>query len=157
VNDIRLDPKLCGGVLHDSAGYPIAAMMHYIAAPITRAFCHQEKDEESGVDSFFSAAFAFEQGMSAQLVAGFGLHYRSRYALHGTRGRIEVERAYAVPPDMETVVTIEGREPIRVAPANQFQLALEAFCRVVSGEMESNFEADLLRRHRAVALAVGIP
>ena len=149
-NDIRLKPELLGGVFHDSAGYPVAAALMQISSQPVSVSCEQSHDAASGVDDSFALTIKFSGGEIAQLYVAFGVSYRSRYAIAGTNGRIEVERAFAVPTDKKATVTLEtdlGHETILLEPADQFRLMIEAFCGIISGvaASEINFEYDLWR------------
>jgi NDP-hexose-3-ketoreductase len=148
-NDIRFQPELLGGVLHDSAGYPVAAaLMHMPGKPVSVS-CTQGRDSATGVDDACSMTLQFSGGEIANLYAAFGVQYRSRYAIAGGSGRIELERAFAVAPDVKTTITVEthtGIEKIVLEPADQFRLMIEDFAAQISGGAEmKNYEADLLR------------
>lgn len=148
-NDMRLKTELNGGVFHDSAGYPVAAaLMHIPSAPVSVS-CEQSRDAASGVDDSVAITLRFAGGETAQLYAAFGVNYRSRYAVTGTSGRIELERAFAVAPDAKAVLNLEtnaGVEKIILDPADQFRLMIEHFCATITGaEKNENFESDLLR------------
>ena len=149
-NDMRLKPELAGGVFHDSAGYPVvAALMQMPGVPVSVS-CEQSRDAASGVDDSVAITLKFSGGETAHLYAAFGVNYRSRYAVAGTHGRIELERAFAVPTDKKATVTIEtdsGVEKILIEPADQFRLMIEDFCATISGSAASknDWENDLLR------------
>jgi dTDP-3,4-didehydro-2,6-dideoxy-alpha-D-glucose 3-reductase len=147
--DIRLNPELLGGVLHDSAGYPVAAAMMHIPGRPVSVSCVQGRDSATGVDNACSMTLQFSGGEIANLYVAFGVQYRSRYAISGDAGRIELERAFAVAPDMSTTIALEsnaGVMKIMVEPADQFRLMIEDFAAQISGGAEmKNYEADLLR------------
>ncbi len=159
-DDIRLKPELLGGVFHDSAGYPVAAaLMHLPGWPVSVS-CVQSRDAASGVDDGCSITLQFSGGEIANLFAGMGLQYRSRYAIAGTGGRIELERAFAVVPDMKTTIALEtnaGVEKIVLEPADQFRLMIEDFAAQIGGDRSAgglsasssaparDYENDLLR------------
>jgi len=148
-NDIRLKPDLAGGVFHDSAGYPVMAALMHISSPPVSVSCEQNRDAVSGVDDAFALTIKFAGGEIAQLYTAFGVNYRSRYAVVGTAGRIELERAFAVAPDAKTVLNLEtsaGVEKITLDAADQFRLMIEDFCATITGSTANdNFENDLLR------------
>lgn len=146
--DIRLQPELLGGVFYDSAGYPVgAALMHLPGVPVSVS-CVQSRDAKTGVDDGCSITLQFSGGEIANLYAGMGVQYRSRYAIAGEKGRIELERAFAVPPDMRTNLTVEtdaGVERMALEPADQFRLMIEDFAaQIRSGTKTKNYEEDLL-------------
>ncbi len=149
-NDMRLKPELAGGVFHDSAGYPVAAALMQIPSAPVSVHCEQSRDAATGVDDSVAITLKFSGGEIAHLYAAFGVNYRSRYAVAGTSGRIEVERAFAVPTDKQAAVTVEtdsGVEIITLEPADQFRLMIEDFCATITGgaAAKNNFENDLLR------------
>jgi hypothetical protein len=100
----------------------------------------------------------FHGGKTAHLLTGYGLHYRSRYAALGTKGRLEVTRAFAVPPEMKTEILVEtaaGGETISVLPADQFQLMTDDFCTQLTNPSAAPrmFEEKLLRQHTVMEAA----
>jgi len=148
-DDIRLQSDLAGGVFHDSAGYPVAAaLMQMPGAPISVS-CEQSRDATLEVDDSVAIILKFSSGEIAHLYAAFGVNYRSRYAIAGTLGRVEVERAFAVPTDKSATVTVEtnaGGEIILIEPADQFRLMIEDFCATITGTTRNNdCENDLVR------------
>ncbi len=102
------------------------------------------------MDDSVAITLKFSDGETAHLYSAFGVNYRSRYAIAGTTGRIEVERAFAVAPEMKTIVAVEtnsGVEKTSIEPADQFRLMIEDFCATITGSMtaEKKIENDLLR------------
>lgn len=148
-NDIRFKPELLGGVFHDSAGYPVAAALLHMPGKLVSISCFQGRDVATGVDDACSITLQFSSGEIAQLYAGFGVQYRARYAVSGPNGRIEVERAFAVAPDVKTTITVEtnaGVEKISLEPADQFRLMIEDFAAQINGAAERKpWESDLMR------------
>lgn len=148
--DIRLQPEMNGGVFHDASGYPVAAAMLLFGATPTTVSCHLEMDVQHPVDRAAALRLTFPGGEIAHCFAGFGLHYRSRYSVTGTQGRLEAERAYSVLPAKATTLQLEqGQESqrIEVAPVDQFQLMIEEFAGQISGERpRTDWESELLRQ-----------
>jgi NDP-hexose-3-ketoreductase len=154
----RLQNELGGGVFMDAAGYPVAAAMLLFKAPPTSVYCRVEADAATGVDNAVSMILNFPGGGIAHVLAAYGLYYRSRYSVLGTKGRIEATRAFSVLPDVKTkiiVKTASGGETISVAPADQFRLMLEDFCIQVTRSAASSgiFEENLLRQHTVMEAA----
>lgn len=156
--NFRLRPELGGGVFHDAAGYPVAAAMLLLGASPTSVFCRVEKDEKAGVATAVSMVLNFAGGELAHGLAAYGVQYGSRYSVLGPGGRIVVPRAFSVPPDIVTQVIIEtasGTETMSTAPADQFRLMFEDFCRQIKGPtgQRRTFEQDLLRQHAVMDAA----
>ena len=150
--DIRLNPELCGGVFFDSAGYPVAASRLFINSKPVFIFCKKHINEKYLVDDYVSLQIQYGKDIHAIGITGFGLHYNSTYSITGTRGRISVLRAYAVPDNMETNITIEtneGIDRIKVPPQNQFLSMIDSFCTQIIDERSSIFNSDneLLMHH----------
>lgn len=156
--DIRLSTDLDGGVFRDSAGYPVAAALLQMPGNPAAVSCQMGREETTGVDDSFRLAMVFADGASAQMLVAFGAYYRSRYAILGTHGRVEVERAFSVGPQMKAGITVEtdaGVERIEVAPADQFQLMLDDFAAQVRRPpaARKDFAPDLLRQHAVMDAA----
>ena len=148
--DIRLNPELGGGVLHDSAGYAVAAAVLQLPGKPVSVFCQLTMDEAANVDNGFCLWMRFDTGAVAQLLVAFGTHYRSRYSILGSKGRIELLRAFAVPPDAPAIIQLEtgsGEEKITVEPADQFRLMIEdVSAQFRTGKHQSSVD-ELLRQH----------
>ena len=154
--DIRLNPDLGGGVFYDSAGYPVAAALHQMKGkPVSVS---SQRGRNGAIDSSFAMLLNLEGGVTVHALVSFGAFYRSRYSILGSKGRIELLRAYAVPVQMRTSLLVEteaGEEKIEIEPANQFQLLLDAFCTRLSGPNSTNdvFDPQLLLRHAVMDAA----
>ena len=156
--DIRLNPELCGGVFFDSAGYPVVASRLFIDSKPVSVYCTRHINEKYSVDDYVSLQIQYGKDINAIGIAGFGLHYNSTYSITGTRGRISVLRAYAVPDNMETNITIEtneGIDKIKVPPQNQFLSMIDAFCAQIIDESSSIYNSDneLLMHHSIMDVA----
>ncbi len=157
-NDIRLNPQLDGGVFRDSAGYPVAAALLQMPGHPVSVFCQMGQDQATGVTDTFSLGINFAPGESAQMFVAFGVHYRSRYAISGTLGRVESERAFSVGPQVKTIIALEtetGSERIEIKPDDQFRLMVDDFSAQIRGTAVAPraFEADLLHQHAVMDAA----
>lgn len=154
----RLQKELGGGVFTDASGYPVAAAMLLFKSLPASVYCRIEADTSTSVDNAVSMVLIFSGGGIAQVLAAYGLYYRSRYSVLGTKGRIEATRAFSVLPDVETKIIVEtasGVETIPVAPMDQFRLMLEDFCAKVArpAAFPGGFEENLLRQHTVMEAA----
>jgi predicted dehydrogenase len=151
-DDIRFKPELGGGVFLDAAGYLPAAAALQIEAPPVSVLCKQAMDPATGVDEAVAMMVEFADGQIGHYRAAYGLQYRARYSLHGTLGRIEVERAFAINPDVEGSVVLEtnkGMERLTTEPADQFLLMIDDFAGQICEQAEGaeSFESLLVRQH----------
>ena len=151
-DDIRFKPELGGGVFLDAAGYlPAAAALQIEAAPVS-VLCKKAMDAATGVDEAVAMMVEFADGQIGHYGAAYGLQYRARYSLHGTLGRIEVERAFAINSDVEGGVVLEtddGVKRLTAEPADQFLLMIDDFAKQVGERAEGaeSFERILVRQH----------
>ena len=109
-------------------------------------------DAATGVDEAVAMMVEFADGQIGHYRAAYGLQYRARYSLHGTLGRIEVERAFAINPDVEGRVVLETNDGVKrltTEPADQFLLMIDDFAGQISGRAEGaeSFESLLVRQH----------
>lgn len=149
VGNIRLDPGLGGGVFNDAAGYGAAAALEIFGGWPLSVYCSLGLNEEVKVDDLVDMQVRFSGGRLARSVAGFGLQYRSRYAVTGTAGRLEAERAYAIGPEVAAHVALEtdaGTERFLVPAADQFRSMVEKFSGVLLGAPEpgESFERKMI-------------
>lgn len=155
--DIRFKPELGGGVLHDSFGYPIATALFYFREIPESASSIKTRDANLGIDTAAELSLRFPNNRMLEGKVQMGSNdYTSSYVLHGPKGSIEVCRAFAVDADKPTEIIVEtknGKEKIIVPPASQFQLALDDFCRTLSGDRKRDFENELLMRAEVTEMA----
>ena len=150
--DIRFKPELGGGVFLDAAGYLPAAAALQIEAPPISVLCQKVMDAATGVDEAVAMMVEFADGQIGHYRAAYGLQYRARYSLHGTLGRIEVERAFAINSDVEGSVVLEtnsGVKRLTTEPADQFLLMIDDFVQQLGRRAEGteSFENIMVRQH----------
>jgi predicted dehydrogenase len=153
----RLQRELGGGVFLDAAGYPVAlAMLLYKSEPAS-VYC-EIKTDEAGVDRAVSMILNFPGGEIAHALAMYGLRYRGQYLVRGAEGSIEAPRAFAIPPENGTEIILETateKKIIPIAPADQFLLMMEDFCKQINQPSPSQtFEEHLLRQHAVMEAAM---
>ena len=157
--DIRLKTELEGGVYHDSAGYPVAAALLQMPGKPIELSCQLGTDAKTGVDDLFTMWLKFSGGETAQLLAGFGLQYRSTYSILGSAGRLSVNRAFSVAPNAKATLQIEtdsGEETVSIDPADQFLLMIDDVAKAVQGrdaQKQVQFTSDLLKQHAVMDAA----
>lgn len=156
--NFRLQRTLGGGVFRDAAGYLVAAVMDIFSEKPTSVFCDMTTCDVSSVDDFVGMLIEFSGGRRAQTAAAFGLQYRSRYAITGTAGRVEVQRAFAVGADQAATIVLETdqkEETIEVSAADQFKLMIDDFSGELLGQSsEKRFEQRLLDHHQVMDAAL---
>ena len=159
--DIRYD----SGFLKDSGCYPISASRMIFDEEPLGVSCIQKKIPESSVDVGGSAILFYENGKTATITYSNGSYYQAKYEVWGTDGVISLDRAYSVPPDFTTKVTLhyntennwDGRrtETFEIKPKDHFLEMLDAFCMEIIGTKKApfNFEQELLNQAKVMFAA----
>lgn len=134
--DIRYQPRLGGGALLDTGGYPVRAAQLFLGADLAVLGAQLRHDDALGVDIGGAALLAAPDGVSAQLSFGLRHAYHSEYEFHGSDGRLALEHAFTPPAEHVPVVRLirDGhREQRRLPPDDQFLRSVEAFAQAVRG------------------------
>jgi NDP-hexose-3-ketoreductase len=106
--DIRLAAGLGGGALLDNGAYPVRAAQLLLGPDLTVAGAHLVTDPRHGVDIAGSALLYRSDGVAAQLTFGMDHHYLNDYHVHGSSGRLSVDRAFTPPAELATEITVAG-------------------------------------------------
>ena len=167
--DIRYAPSTRGGgFLNDSGCYPIcASRMIFDEEPLS-VFCNQKmiptKNDVTDVSG--TAILYYENGKTASISYINGSYYQAKYEVWGTEGVISLDRAYSVPPDFTTKVTLQhntennwdGRrtEIFEIEPKDHFLEMIDMFCLEITGTKSAsfNFEQELLNQRKVLTAAV---
>ena len=169
--DIRYDMQISGlfgggGFLLDSGCYPICASRMIFNEEPLGVFCNQKKIPESSVDVEGSAILFYENGKTATITYSNGSYYQAKYEVCGTEGVISLDRAYSVPPDFTTKVTLqyntennwEGRrtETFEIQPKDHFLEMIDVFCMEIAGTKKApfDFEQELLNQAKTIEAVV---
>ena len=146
-----------GGFLKDSGCYPICASRMIFGEEPYEAFGKLFFNEKF-CDLSGSAILFYENGKTATISYINGSYYQAKYEVWGTDGVISLDRAYSVPPDFTTKVTLqynsennwEGRrtETFEIEPKDHFLEMLDTFCTEIMGTKKApfDFEQDLLKQ-----------
>jgi dTDP-3,4-didehydro-2,6-dideoxy-alpha-D-glucose 3-reductase len=133
-DNIRLRPELGGGALWDLGLYPLRAAMHFLGADLTVVGAILAVGEGQRVDTSGAALLRAAGGVAAHLSFGLDHDYVSAYTLHGSEGRISVDRAFTPPADHVPVVRVDNgshTELMRLEPDDQVANTLAAFVAAV--------------------------
>ena len=124
--DWRLDPTRGGGSLWDIGCYGVNTCRLYCEAEPTavQAAAHLGP---GGVDMSVSAILEFPGGVLGQVDCSFEVPYRCHYELVGTRGIIEVPRAY-LPGESPVILWQHGGASEHIAATG---LGWKAFARAL--------------------------
>ncbi|MUN39027.1 gfo/Idh/MocA family oxidoreductase [Actinomadura sp. NEAU-AAG5] len=153
---------LGGGVLTDAGVYPVRTALLYFGSGLEVRGAHLRFDAERDVDVSGAALLTAPGGETAHLTWGADRSYRSRYALWGSTGRIELLWAYTPSAAHRPVLRIERQdhaEELTLPAEDHFAGAVTAFVRRVRDGVPSVLEGalvleqarlvDEVRRHAA--------
>lgn len=143
--NIRNSKELKGGAINDCGCYT-AFMARKILQSEPIAVTCRVTSESKGVDIAGSALFEFEKG-EALMSFGFDHLYQNTYSVLGSKGMIQTNRAFAIPPTLvPTVFHItnngkeEKREIVDVPAVNQFALSFDFFFKAIAKKDNTEFE-----------------
>jgi predicted dehydrogenase len=156
-DNIRWKKDLGGGILNDACCYPICASRIIFNEEPIGVMANLTNDPMYGIDTAASVFLTFEK-KNAYAESGFNRSFQSTYEVWGSKGSIISNRAYAVPKNFETVVTLtqnDKTETIETKSFDQTSMMLTAFYREVLGQKESpfDFEEDLLSQAKVMEAA----
>lgn len=150
--DIRYNPELGGGVLNETGCYPIYSSRIIFQSEPIGVLCNLYKDEKVGVDTKGHAYILYKEGKTAFVAFGFENFYQANYRIWGSKGIIELDRAYAVPPDFSPTIKIQNdemNEKTNVKPVDHFKIMINEFCTKLNDPSDSSkWEEDLLNQAR---------
>ncbi len=138
--NIRNRPENGGGAVMDIGCYPINAARLLTGAEPTDVVSRVQRDPDLGIDTLTSAVLTFRDGVQASFTVCIRCEDYQRVHVVGSRGRIEVDIPFNIPPDLPTRVHVAagGDPPVAPAvqtltfsPADQYTLQAELFGQAV--------------------------
>jgi predicted dehydrogenase len=142
-NNVRNILEIGGGGVMDVGCYPITMSRFFFGREPARAVSLIDRDPEMGTDRLSSAMLDFAPGQcvftcSTQLVPF------QRMQIFGTRGRIEIEIPYNIPPDRPSRIFIDDGSQLAGASArveefptaDQYTIQGDAFSKAIQDDGE---------------------
>jgi predicted dehydrogenase len=139
-DDIRNRVDSGGGAIMDIGCYCIHVSRTLFGAEPTEVHASVRRDPVMGIDTLASVVLAFPGGGQATFTCSTRAEPDQRVHIVGTRGRIDIEIPFNIPPDRETriAVTAGGDPPVapatdvrRFAAADAYSLQATAFARAI--------------------------
>ena len=106
-NDFRYKKSLGGGCVLDACAYLVHSARHFYNAEPVNVYAVLSAEEGYEVETHATILLDFGAGRAATLVTGFNNKYKSEQSIWGSKGLLRLERAYALPPDFQSKLTIE--------------------------------------------------
>lgn len=132
--DIRLNASLGGGALLDNGAYPLRMAQLLLGPDLAVAGAHLMTDPRHGVDVAGSALLYRSDGVVVQLTFGMDHHYVNDYHVHGSSGRLSVDRAFTPPAGLAPEITVarQGRvERVTMPAEDQCAKTVAAFATAI--------------------------
>ena len=129
-SNIRLDKSLAGGALMDVGCYCVNVMRLMTGEEPVAARAFARIGAQSQVDETLCGVLDFPSGVIGHFDCSFRAMHIARYDLHGSEGRIAVERGFTPDADSAAVIrTWQGGRPdeIVIPAADQYQHMVEDF------------------------------
>lgn len=129
-----------GGAMMDIGCYCVNLSRMLFSGEPTRIEASVRRDPEMGIDTLTSAFLEFPGGGQASFACSIRAEDYQRVHIFGTKGRIEIEIPFNIPPDRATRVFVtSGGEPpvapatetLSFAPVDQYSIQATLFARAV--------------------------
>jgi predicted dehydrogenase len=141
--NIRNKLEIGGGAIMDIGCYPITMSRFFFGREPARAVALIDRDPEMAIDRLSSALLDFAPGQ-ASFICATQLVAFQRMQIFGTKGRIEVEVPYNIPPDRPSRIFIDDGSQLAGASArteefpilDQYALQGDAFSRAIQENTE---------------------
>lgn len=136
--NIRYSKNLGGGALNDAGAYTAFMankLQRSLPSVISCSLCNLGWE----VDMMGAALFKYAGGVTASLVFGFSHDYHNEYTVWGSKGTINLKRAFSIPPDLDPQLTLiknGKKECFNLKSANHFELLVSDFYKVAFHEKE---------------------
>ena len=143
--NIRNRPENGGGAVMDIGCYAINLSRMLFAGEPERVQATVQRDRDLGIDVLASAILDFPGGGQGTFTCSIRAEPDQRVHILGTRGRIDIEIPFNIPPDRETRITLTAGGDPPVAPdtqtltfpaADAYGIQAERFARAVLDDTE---------------------
>jgi predicted dehydrogenase len=154
--NIRYNKKLGGGILNDAGCYPICATRILFDEEPESVNCKLNINKKYNIDEFANISLSFKSGKISNMSLGYGLLYQSIYEIWGSKGILNLSRAYNIPPNMPALLKINTKKniKIKIKPTNHFKLMIDGFSKEIKNKkIKLNFEKDIINQAKVMEAA----
>ncbi|HPB59720.1 MAG TPA: Gfo/Idh/MocA family oxidoreductase [Candidatus Saccharicenans sp.] len=136
-DNYRWAPQMGGGALYDVGCYTVnVARLVFKAEPLEiRTASHL--DERTGIDLTTSLLCQFSDSRHSLLASSFELEFQSSLKISGREGSLFLNRVFSAKDSPTEIILRQGEKltSFNFPPVDQYQLMVEHFGQVVSGQV----------------------
>lgn len=151
--DFRYKKSLGGGCVLDSCAYLVHSARHFFNSEPEHVYAVLSREEERDVETHATILLDFGEGRVANLVSGFNNKYKSEQTIWGNKGLMRLERAYALPPDFASTLTVETQEGVQryeMPKCNHFEAEMRFFVSKC-GECAAEWRQEFLNQSKVLS------
>ncbi|MBL4716233.1 MAG: oxidoreductase [Bacteroidetes bacterium] len=115
--NIRYVPELGGGALLDVGTYGIHFARNLFDQEPTDIKCNTTIHKKYKVDWSGNVIMRFSDAV-VNLYYAFGVYYQNFYEIVGTKGRIRIDPAFSIPPNLNPCIEIEVNNEVKTLPVD---------------------------------------
>ncbi len=139
-DNFRFNKALGGGALLDAGAYTVHFCRNFFEQePVSiKSVIHYN---DKGLDIHGNVIMDFENNRSASMVYGFNNFYQNSYIVWGTKGKLTLVRAFSLPKDFASTLTIEThgeKTELAMAPCDHFAKEIDYLINNLYNESEVN-------------------
>ena len=151
--DFRYKKSLGGGCVLDACTYLVHSARHFYGCEPQNVYAVLSKEEGCEVETHATILLDFGNGKVANLVSGFNNKYKSEQTIWGSKGLLRLERAYALPPDFQSTLTIETQNDkveYSMPACNHFEKEIRYFAANYA-ELAAEWREEFLNQSRVLS------
>jgi predicted dehydrogenase len=127
--NVRLAPEYGGGALWDVGVYPVS-FAQVVMGALPQTVAAAQWKGPTGVDESFSGLMTYANGSTAQIYGGFSVPFFTSVEIHGSLGRLELNRPFTGVTERDRFLRftpVEGKpENLRVKSVDPYFCEVEA-------------------------------
>ena len=147
-DNFRYNADLGGGALFDLGPYAVSLGRVFFGEYPKEIFCRcHKRNNESNVDTGFSAMAVYSHGRSMLGCFGFDTEYRNCLNMLGPNVSLDMERVFTTPADMANIIQVKQYNKstiVKVPKADSFLIFLAKIINGIQTDNHLGFADDLL-------------
>ncbi len=155
--NVRMVPEYGGGSLWDVGIYPLSlAQMVFGGLPET--VNGQQWIGDTGIDDVFAGQLHYSGGRTAQISSGFQIPYETSAEIHGTKGRLTINRPFVGSSDRESKMVFTSADgqskTVQVPKTDAYECEVENMNDAILDGVPTLVTLEESRKHVQVAVAL---